>query len=307
MPENEDLLRSAANKDLRESHLFDGVTCPKCHKPLRLVLQGDKVLTQRLCVFCAPLNGICPICGKALRTNQAEQCPHCKSRWHSTQESGQSFQSIVLRDPSSTVSSEPEALNPREFEQYVQSVIAGIGIGHNARIYRNVKYPGKRQPGSYEIDIALEFVISEALFFLVIVECKNWNRPVDRPVIQKLVQTRDAISAQKAVVVSAAGFTWEARAVAKTNGVALWVLGMKAQLTSDAIVGAMHEKTSRGFSDIIAELQDELYSALMPYIGLHSFARSPGLVNWGPRLKRNGTSFVSSGVTLVQINAAGLR
>jgi Restriction endonuclease len=66
-----------------------------------------------------------------------------------------------------------------------------------------------------------------SLFFLLIVECKNWGRAVDRPVIQKLVQTRDAIAAHKAVVASPVGFSEEAVEVARANGVALWQISSK--------------------------------------------------------------------------------
>lgn len=59
---------------------------------------------------------------------------------------------------------------------------------------------------------------------LVIIECKNLGRRVDRPVVQKLVQTRDAIAAHKAVIASPKGFSDEAIDVARANGVALWVL-----------------------------------------------------------------------------------
>jgi hypothetical protein len=109
----------------------------------------------------------------------------------------------------------PNPFNPRagvrrmmaeEFEDYVQAVVSHLEICRNGRILRNVRYAGKRQPGMYEIDIAAEFSAGGTLFFLVIVECKNWDRPVDRPVIQKLIQTRDAICAQKGVVVSPVGF-----------------------------------------------------------------------------------------------------
>jgi hypothetical protein len=56
------------------------------------------------------------------------------------------------------------------------------------------------------------------------VECKRWSRPVDRPVIQKLAQTRDAIAAHKAAVASPVGFTGEAVDVAAVHGIALWVI-----------------------------------------------------------------------------------
>ena len=103
-------------------------------------------------------------------------------------------------------------------------VVRGMSFSHNAEIFTNHRYPGVRQPGNYEIDVSCELWFDESLFFHIIIECKNWERPVDRPQIQKLIQTRDAISAHKAAFASPVGYTREAVEVAKANGVALWVL-----------------------------------------------------------------------------------
>jgi hypothetical protein len=149
-------------------------------------------------------------------------------------------------------------LNAAEFEDFVADVISNLSIYKNAEISRNRRYPGVRQPGSYEVDLALEFSIDGALRFLVIIECKNWSRPVDRPVVQKVVQTRDAISAQKAAIVSPVGFSREAKEVAKANGVALWVLGSGRRKADhvrggDGIIGAM------AYTDYIRKLVEVLY------------------------------------------------
>jgi hypothetical protein len=115
-------------------------------------------------------------------------------------------------------------MDDKEYEQFVAALVRGLSIARSAQVYTNRRYPGSRQPGSYEVDVACEVWIDAALFFLIIVECKNWKRPVDRPQIQKLIQTRDAISAHKAVVASPVGFTDEAVAVAEAHGIALWVV-----------------------------------------------------------------------------------
>jgi len=115
-------------------------------------------------------------------------------------------------------------MTPRQFEDYVASVILQLDFLKSGVISRNQRFPGVRQPGQYEIDIAIKVRLSGAFDFLIIVECKNWSRPVDRPVVQKLAQTRDAIAAHKAAVVSPVGFTSEAVEVARANGIALWVL-----------------------------------------------------------------------------------
>ncbi len=112
----------------------------------------------------------------------------------------------------------------RLYEKYVAEVIKNLNIFKHAKVYRNRKYSGIHQPGSYEIDISFELFIDNALYFLIIVECKNWKNPVARPQVQKLIQTRDAICAHKADFASPVGYTKEAIEVAKANGIALWVI-----------------------------------------------------------------------------------
>src|SRR5918911_3225273 len=106
-------------------------------------------------------------------------------------------------------------MTPSEYEEYVSCLVSQLDCFRNAIIVRNQKFDGVRQPGQYEIDVALRVVLSETIDFFLIVECKNWSRPVDRPVIQKLAQTRDALAAHKAAVASPVGFTKEAVQVAE--------------------------------------------------------------------------------------------
>jgi hypothetical protein len=115
-------------------------------------------------------------------------------------------------------------MNPFEFEEYVSELVNQLDCFKRAELFRNHRFQGVRQPGFYEIDIAFKVKLSRKINFFFIVECKNWKKPVDRPVIQKLIQTRDAISAHKAAVASAKGFTREAIEVAKIHGIALWVI-----------------------------------------------------------------------------------
>ena len=111
-----------------------------------------------------------------------------------------------------------------EFEEYVTNVVSELDFLKGGVVLRNHRFAGIRQPGQYEIDIALTTKLGGTIEFLLVVECKNWNRPVDRPVVQKLAQTRDAIAAHKAAIASPLGFTSEAVEVARANGIALWVL-----------------------------------------------------------------------------------
>jgi hypothetical protein len=101
-------------------------------------------------------------------------------------------------------------MSPSQFEQYVARVVAQLHFTKSGTVVCNAKIPGVRQAGIYEIDIAVHVRLDNVINFFLIVECKNWSRPVDRPVIQKLAQTRDAVAAQKAAVASPLGFTKEA-------------------------------------------------------------------------------------------------
>jgi hypothetical protein len=140
----------------------------------------------------------------------------------------------------------------RDYEDYVSDVVRRIRLVKGSRVQQRVVLPGVRQPGEYEIDIAVEFQLGEALAFRVIIECKNWSRPVDRPVIQKLIQTREAVCAHKAVVVSPLGFTTEAIAVAKAHGIALWVV---AEAIEIPLMGLNEEARDQFMRGLFRELQ----------------------------------------------------
>lgn len=127
-------------------------------------------------------------------------------------------------------------MTPREYEDYVGRVVSQIGVLRSARLSRNRRFKGVRQAGEYEVDIALEIRLKGKPFFVLIIECKNWKRPVDRPVIQRIAQTRDAIAASKAAVVSPMGFTCQAVAVAKSLDVALWVISKRHHLLIAAML-----------------------------------------------------------------------
>ena len=79
-------------------------------------------------------------------------------------------------------------------QPYVQELIGNLLPFRGLQIRRNERISGVRQPGQYEIDVAVEFFIADKLRFLLIVECKNWQRPVGRDVVQKLAQTPNSCS-----------------------------------------------------------------------------------------------------------------
>src|SRR5262245_4156523 len=156
-----------------------------------------------------------------------------------------------------------------EYEQYVTKIVRQFGFCKRAKISNNRKFQGERQPGEYEIDIAVEVGFSEAIYFLMIVECKYWNRPVDRPVIQALAQTRDAIAAHKAVVATVHGFSREAISVAAAHGIALWRGDLEFDEERKNLQGVLfsirrtyHSHEDRVINKLYYELRSQFRSAI---------------------------------------------
>jgi hypothetical protein len=162
-----------------------------------------------------------------------------------------------------------------EYEQYVTEIVRQFDFCKQAQISNNRKFQGKRQPGEYEIDIAVEINFSDVIYFLMIVECKHWNRPVDRPVIQSLAQTKDAISAHKAIVAALKGFSEEAEAVAGAHNIGLWWIDpgeMKINDCSEPWKSVQfHQESS---SPPIYVVYGELHSQLIAAIGLNNTDKS---------------------------------
>lgn len=136
-----------------------------------------------------------------------------------------------------------------EYERYVAELVSQLRFGRHVAISRNRRFEGVRQPGHYEVDIAVEFHVDKRLRFLLVVECKNWSRPVDRPVVQQLVQTRDAISAHKAAIASPLGFTSEAIEVATAHGVALWVISTIEWITWLSVGGRLFAESPHPYTE----------------------------------------------------------
>jgi hypothetical protein len=181
-----------------------------------------------------------------------------------------------------------------DFEQQIAELVVNDFSGfETATIYRNRRYAGVRQPGAYEVDVAIELVIGGALTYLTIVECKYLSRKVDRPLVQKLIQTRDAIAAHKCVFVTNRGFTEEAREVAIAHGVGLWVVGKTTRITvwgSDPLEDVFESGVNlrKAFSELVgyrAPIPSELmlmndeYGFTNPMFELFVLIRGP-LATW---------------------------
>ena len=159
-------------------------------------------------------------------------------------------------------------MNPKEFEQHVDNLFQELDTLKLGKHYRNRRFPGVLQPGKYEIDIAVVINLYGVLEIFVIVECKKWKRKVDRPVVQKLIQTRDAISASIAAIASPVGFTKEAIEVANANRIGLWTIEeMKINLINSlqvSIASAIIERSNidNSWEGLYYSLRRELYKLI---------------------------------------------
>ena len=74
--------------------------------------------------------------------------------------------------------------------------------------------------GRYEIDVTARFR-ALGVNFLVLVECKDHVRPIEREAVQILADRKRATGAQKAILFSTNGFQRGAIEYAKVHGIAL--------------------------------------------------------------------------------------
>lgn len=192
----------------------------------------------------------------------------------------------------------------KEYEQFTAAIIKDFKQFKNAEISTNSRVKGIRQPGEYEIDILVRIRLQELLDFTIIVECKQWNKKVDRPVVQKIIQTKDAISAQKAVIVSPIGFTQEAIDVAKANGVALWILTEENIVSSSFASGSSSDSAAISYDQLVSEINDMLYDDLSYYLFgqtfLGDYTKSYGS-EFNPRYLRGGSQKLRNTILLFAI------
>jgi hypothetical protein len=135
-----------------------------------------------------------------------------------------------------------------EFEEVVNSIIKNFERFRGTTILRNQRFLGIRQPGIYEIDIAAKISLENLVELFLIVGCKNWKRPVPRSVVHNVFHTKEALNAQKAIVVSHTGFTKQAIEVAESLGVVLWVIE-KEEIKYEATPRINNEAEDRVIAD----------------------------------------------------------
>lgn len=103
-------------------------------------------------------------------------------------------------------------------ENIVEQLCSGI---KNAKVTKNAKILGKRSSDKREIDVLVEGQVG-AFPVKIIVEAKNYKRPVGVEKIESLKSKLDDIGGDLGVIVCPNGFTKAARTLALSNGIKLF-------------------------------------------------------------------------------------
>lgn len=110
-------------------------------------------------------------------------------------------------------------IDGKELERFVASALQDLGAGLNdfRLSEQEVVIAGD---GRYRIDVTVRFRALDAEF-LVLVECKEHARPVEREDVQVLADKKRAAGAHKAMLFSTNGFQSGAIEYATNHGIAL--------------------------------------------------------------------------------------
>lgn len=111
------------------------------------------------------------------------------------------------------------SISPDEYEKEVAALLQALGRdlpGFQVQHLETVSTPD----GSYKIDVTARFS-QLGVDFLILVECKDHARPVERKDVQVLADKLRAASAQKGILFSTNGFQKGAIEYAKARRIAL--------------------------------------------------------------------------------------
>lgn len=134
-----------------------------------------------------------------------------------TKKFGSSYLSLMTKDqPPGPLPLSPDQW--RDLEKYVTQL-------HGATARHNVRLQGT-SGATYQIDCLIEF--RHGLHPIrIIVECKDWRRPVDRPEVDKLISVAEDCGASRAAIFSAWGFTEGSKLKARHKNIGLyWIREM---------------------------------------------------------------------------------
>ena len=111
------------------------------------------------------------------------------------------------------------SIDGKDFERFVAETLRDLGAGlTDCRLGEQEVV--RAADGSYRIDVTVRFKALDAAF-LVLIECKDHSRPVEREDVQILADKKRAAGAHKAMLFSTNGFQSGAIDYAAHHGIAL--------------------------------------------------------------------------------------
>lgn len=103
-----------------------------------------------------------------------------------------------------------------------ERLVARMHDTGDVEVEHNMQLPAK-SGGSYQIDVVVRST-REPYTYLTIIECKYWNHPVGRDIINALANVKDDVGAEKAVCFTTKGFQAGAKQVAAHRGIDLFLV-----------------------------------------------------------------------------------
>lgn len=144
----------------------------------------------------------------------------------------------------------PTDVTPEKYERLVAGLMRTKGTGlDDVRVQHRERLIGT--DGDYIVDTTIRFRALGGVDFLVVVEAKLQGRPVQREVVQKLLQVVQSTGAHKGIVVSSSGFQRGALDFAGAHGIALVQLA-DGQMTYETRSVDSKPQFVRGLPEFVA-------------------------------------------------------
>ncbi len=102
----------------------------------------------------------------------------------------------------------------------LEDLIAKFFAINGYKVNKNILLEGK-SGGKHEIDVLAE-KSDEITKIRIMVECKAWNKPIEKDVVSKVSFVKQDLGLDKAIIVSLAGWRVGAEKAAKEMGIELW-------------------------------------------------------------------------------------
>lgn len=113
-------------------------------------------------------------------------------------------------------------MNSKEKGNLLEGIVEQLCSGiRDAKVARNAKIIGKRSGDEREIDVLIEGKVG-AFEVKIIVEAKNYTRPVGIDKVESLKSKLDDIGGDLGVIACSKGFTKPAKNLARANGIKLY-------------------------------------------------------------------------------------